>query len=137
MTEICRHREFMSNQVINLKQKAALINGHWSPRVVAEVDDSYVKIAKVKGEFTWHDHQEDEFFMVLEGQLTIQLKVNSKIESVVLKPGEIYVVPKGVMHNPVAEQECTLMLFEKKSTAHTGEVKADLTKAIDDQLKPL
>lgn len=127
----------MLNQVINLKQKAQLINDHWSPRVVGEVDDSYVKIAKVKGEFTWHDHQEDEFFMVIEGQLTIEMKVENKTESVVLNAGEFYVVPKGVMHNPIAVKECTLMLFEKKITAHTGVVQADMTKAIDEQLKPL
>lgn len=127
----------MSNKVINLKQKSKQITEHWSPRVVAEVDESYVKIAKVKGEFTWHDHQEDEFFMVLDGQLKIQLKKAGSIETVTLKPGEIYVVPKGVMHNPIADKECTLMLFEKKSTAHTGEVSADLTKDIEQQLKPL
>jgi len=123
----------MKNQVINLKAKAELITDHWSPRVVGEVDDSYVKIAKVKGEFTWHDHQEDEFFMVLDGELTIQMEG----ESVVLKQGEMYVVPKGVMHNPVAKKECTVMLFEKKSTLHTGAVQADLTKDINDQLKPI
>ena len=123
----------MKNQVINLKQKAALITEHWSPRVLGEVDDSYVKIAKVKGEFTWHDHQEDEFFLVLEGQLEIQMEGRS----VVLNTGEFFIVPKGVLHNPVAKKECTLLLFEKKSTAHTGEVTAAMTKAIDDQLKPL
>ena len=127
----------MSNEVINLKQKAQLITDHWSPRVIASVDDSYVKIAKVKGEFTWHDHLEDEFFMVLDGQLIIEIKKDDKTESVELKAGEVYVVPKGVMHNPVAEEECTLMLFEKKTTAHTGDVKADLTKDINTQLKPL
>jgi mannose-6-phosphate isomerase-like protein (cupin superfamily) len=127
----------MSNKVISLKQKAALITDHWSPRVIASVDDSYVKIAKVKGEFTWHDHLEDEFFMVIEGQLIIQLEEQNTMQSVTLNPGEIYVVPKGVMHNPVAKEECTLMLFEKKSTQHTGDVDAELTKKIDDQLKPL
>ncbi len=123
----------MKNQVVNLKEKAALITEHWSPRVVGEVDDSYIKLAKVKGSFTWHDHQEDEFFLVLEGQLTIQMKD----EEVTLNPGEFYVVPKGVQHNPVAETECTLLLFEKKTTLHTGEVQADLTKAVTDQLQPL
>lgn len=123
----------MKNQVINLSEKAAKITEHWSPRVVGEVDDSYVKIAKVKGEFTWHDHQEDEFFMVLAGQLTIQMEA----ATVTINPGEFYVVPKGVMHNPVAHEECTVMLFEKKSTLHTGDVQADLTKDISDQLQPL
>jgi len=127
----------MLNKVINLKQKAELITDHWSPRVIASVDDSYVKITKVKGEFIWHDHTEDEFFMVIAGQLTIQMEGMNKMESVVLNPGEIYVVPKGVMHNPVAEGECILMLFEKKTTAHTGDVEIDLSKDIADQLKPL
>ncbi len=127
----------MTERAINLKEKAELIKNHWSPRVIASVDDSYVKIAKVKGEFTWHDHAEDEFFMVIDGSLTIQIKIDDKQESVKLNQGEIYVVPKGMMHNPVAEDECTLLLFEKKTTAHTGEVKADLTKDIEQQLKPL
>ena len=127
----------MSEKAINLKQKAALITDHWSPRVIASVDDSYVKIAKIKGEFTWHDHTEDEFFMVIDGQLMIQMKQGNEIESVELNQGEVYVVPKGVLHNPVAKEECTLLLFEKKSTAHTGDVEADLTKGIEEQLKPL
>ena len=123
----------MKNQVINLKQKAKMITDYWSPRVVGEVDDCYVKLAKVKGEFTWHDHQEDEFFMVLDGQLVIQMEG----EDVTLNVGEMYVVPKGVMHNPVAAEECTVMVFEKKTTRHTGDVQAELTKDIADQLKPL
>ncbi len=123
----------MNNQVINLKDKAALITEHWSPRVVGEVDDSYIKIAKIKGEFTWHDHEEDELFLVIEGSVTIQMKTHQ----VVLNKGEFYVVPKGVLHNPVASEECTLMLFEKKSTLHTGDVNENLTKDIADQLKPL
>jgi mannose-6-phosphate isomerase-like protein (cupin superfamily) len=120
----------VKNQVIDLLEKAQNITEYWSPKVVGEVDDSYVKIAKVKGEFTWHDHEEDEFFMVLEGELTIAMKA----ESVTLKQGEIYVVPKGVLHKPVAEHECIIMLFEKKTTLHTGQVKSDLTKDISQQL---
>ncbi|MCB1582522.1 MAG: cupin domain-containing protein [Xanthomonadales bacterium] len=120
----------MKKQVINLLEKAQNITEYWSPKVVGEVDDSYVKIAKVKGVFTWHDHEEDEFFMVLEGQLTIEMKAGS----VTLNKGEIYVVPKGVMHKPVAETECIIMLFEKKTTLHTGKVKSELTKSIEDQL---
>ncbi len=123
----------MKNQKINLLEKAALLTEYWSPRVVGEVDDSFVKIAKVQGEFTWHDHQEDEFFLVLEGQLTIAMKD----QNVTLNPGEFYVVPKGVLHNPVAKEECTLLLFEKKSTQHTGDVEADLTKDLSAQLEPL
>ncbi len=123
----------MKNQKINLLEKAALLTEYWSPRVVGEVDDSFVKIDKVQGEFTWHDHQEDEFFLVLEGQLTIAMKD----QNVTLNPCEFYVVPKGVLHNPVAKEECTLLLFEKKSTQHTGDVEADLTKDLSAQLEPL
>jgi len=119
--------------VVNLNEKAALLTELWSPRVVGEVDDSYVKIAKVKGEFTWHDHQEDEFFLVLDGQLEIQMQDHT----VTLNAGEFYVVPKGVLHNPVARDTCTVMLFEKKTTAHTGEVKADMTRDLSEQLRPL
>ncbi len=120
----------MSNKVVNLQQQAQTIAEHWSPKVVAVVDDNYVKIAKVKGEFTWHDHEEDEFFMVLDGTLTIEMEH----ETVTLNQGEIYVVPKGVMHKPVADDECLIMLFEKKCTLHTGQVKTDLTKDISEQL---
>ena len=119
--------------VVNLREKAALLTELWSPRVVGEVDDSYVKIAKVKGEFTWHDHQEDEFFLVLDGQLDIQMKDHT----VSLNSGEFYVVPKGVMHNPVASGTCTLLLFEKKSTAHTGQVQEEMTRDLSEQLRPL
>jgi mannose-6-phosphate isomerase-like protein (cupin superfamily) len=119
--------------VVNLSEKAALLTELWSPRVVGEVDDCYVKIAKVKGEFTWHDHQEDEFFLVLDGQLEIQMQDHT----VTLNAGEFYVVPKGVLHNPVARDTCTVMLFEKKTTAHTGEVKADMTRDLSEQLRPL
>jgi mannose-6-phosphate isomerase-like protein (cupin superfamily) len=119
--------------VVNLSEKAALLTELWSPRVVGEVDDSYVKIAKVKGEFTWHDHQEDEFFLVLDGQLEIQLEGHT----VTLNTGEFYVVPKGVSHSPVARETCTVMLFEKKTTAHTGAVKADMTRDLSEQLRPL
>jgi mannose-6-phosphate isomerase-like protein (cupin superfamily) len=121
------------NQVINLQEKAALLTELWSPRVLGTVDDSYVKIARLQGEFTWHDHQEDEFFLVLDGALEIQMKDHS----VKLKAGEFYVVPKGVMHNPVARDGCTVLLFEKQTTAHTGQVDEALTRTLDDQLRPL
>ena len=121
----------MSKPVINPKAQAAALTEHWSPKVVGEVDESYVKVAKVKGEFTWHDHEEDEFFMVLDGALEIQMEGGS----VHLNTGDFYVVPKGVMHNPVAKEECTLLLFEKKTTLHTGQVKAAMTKSIEQQLQ--
>lgn len=115
---------------INLKDKAQSITEYWSPKVVAAVDDNYVKVAKVKGEFTWHDHEEDEFFMVLEGTLNIAMEN----ETVTLKRGEVYVVPKGVRHKPTATDECLIMLFEKQSTLHTGQTQSALTKDISEQL---
>jgi mannose-6-phosphate isomerase-like protein (cupin superfamily) len=117
--------------VIALRKAAADLSEYWSPRVVGEVDDSYVKVAKVKGTLTWHSHEhEDELFLVLRGQLRIEMEH----ESVVLREGEMFVVPKGTRHNPVAEEECHLLLFERKSTAHTGDVIMDKTRSIEEQL---
>jgi len=106
----------------------------WSPRVVAEVDDTYVKVARVHGTFGWHSHdQEDELFYVLKGRLRIELE-GASIE---LGEGELYVVPKGVRHNPVAVEECHIMLVERKSTLHTGDAVTDKTRSIADQLRPI
>jgi mannose-6-phosphate isomerase-like protein (cupin superfamily) len=118
-------------KVIALRAAAADLAEHWSPRVVGEVDDSYVKVAKVKGSLTWHSHdREDELFLVLKGRLRIEMEH----ESVELGEGEMFIVPKGVRHNPVAEQECHILLFERKSTAHTGDVVTEKTRTIEEQL---
>ena len=118
--------------VIALRKAAADLSQYWSPRVVGEVDDSYVKVTKVKGSLTWHSHEhEDELFLVLRGQLRIEMEH----ETVVLREGDMFVVPKGTRHNPVAEEECHLLLFERKSTAHTGDVVTDETRSIQDQLR--
>ena len=118
-------------KVIALRAAAADLAEHWSPRVVGEVDDSYVKVAKVKGSLAWHSHErEDELFLVLKGRLRIEMEH----ESVELVEGEMFIVPKGVRHNPVAEQECHILLFERKSTAHTGEVITEKTRTIEEQL---
>jgi mannose-6-phosphate isomerase-like protein (cupin superfamily) len=106
----------------------------WSPRVIAEVDDAYVKVAKVQGTFGWHAHSDgDELFMVLRGRLRIDMESGA----VELGEGEMFVVPKGVRHNPSAEQECHVMLIERKSTLHTGDVVNDKTRSIAEQLRPL
>ena len=111
---------------------AASLTEHWSPRVIAEVDDAYVKVAKVRGELAWHSHEgEDELFLVLRGRLRIEMEAGA----VELGPGELYVVPKGVRHNPVADEECLVLLIERKSTLHTGDVVTDKTRSITDQLK--
>ena len=118
-------------RVIALRKAAADLSQYWSPRVVGEVDDSYVKVAKVKGSLTWHSHEyEDELFLVLRGQLRIEMEH----ETVVLREGEMFVVPKGTRQNPVAEEERHLLLFERKSTAHTGDVVTDKTRSIEEQL---
>ena len=112
---------------------AASLEELWSPRVVAEVDDAYVKVARVQGTFGWHAHEhEDELFYVLAGQLTIEMESSS----VVLGEGDMYVVPRGVRHNPVAERECHIMLVERKSTLHTGNTVTDRTRSIEQQLRP-
>ena len=104
----------------------------WSPRVVAELDDSYVKVAKVQGTLAWHSHEhEDELFYILKGSLTIEMEDRV----VVLREGETFVVPKGVRHNPVAEQECHLMLIERKSTLHTGNEVTAKTRSLAEQLR--
>lgn len=106
----------------------------WSPRVIAEIDESYIKVAKVHGSLAWHNHEhEDEMFFVLKGHLKIEMK-DSLVE---LNAGEMYVVPKGVMHNPIADEECLLMLIEKKSTLHTGDTITEKTKSLDEQLRPI
>jgi quercetin dioxygenase-like cupin family protein len=107
----------------------------WSPRVIAELDDAYVKVAKVFGTFGWHAHaEEDELFHVLAGSLRIELEQQT---AVVLQPGDVFVVPKGVRHNPVAEAECLILLIEKKSTAHSGDQTFAHTRSLDEQRRPL
>ena len=117
--------------VIALREVAAKLSEYWSPRIVGEVDDAYVKVAKIKGSLTWHSHdREDELFLVLRGHLRIEMEH----ESVELREGDMFVVPKGVRHNPVAAEECHILLFERKSTAHTGDVVMDKTRSIEEQL---
>ena len=113
---------------------AANLAEFWSPRVVAELDDSYVKVAKLLGTLVWHSHEnEDELFYILKGSLAIEMEDRT----VVLKEGEAFVVPKGVRHNPVAEQECHVMLIERKSTLHTGNEVTDKTRSLAEQLRPI
>ena len=122
------------SEVVSPKQVAASLVEHWSPRVVAEVDDSYVKVAKVHGTLTWHSHEdEDELFFVLKGSLRIEMEDRS----VELGEGDAFVVPKGVRHNPVAEQECHLMLIERKTTLHTGAEVTEKTRSVAEQLRPV
>ncbi len=109
---------------INLVEKLGCFTDQWSPKVVADLNDSHVKLVKVQGEFVWHQHAaEDEMFLVLRGDLTIELRDGQ----VTLGPGELVVVPKGVEHRPVAREEVHLMLIEPKGILHTGDVVTDRT----------
>jgi mannose-6-phosphate isomerase-like protein (cupin superfamily) len=120
---------------INPLAEAGRLEELWSPRVLARVNDQYVKVAKVKGTLTWHTHaNEDELFYVLQGRLRLELEGDRAVE---LKPGEFYVVPKGVRHNPVAEEECLLLLVETVTTEHTGDVVMEKTRSIAEQLGSL
>jgi len=108
------------------------VTEHWSPKVVAQVNDQYVKVAKLLGNFTWHSHAaEDELFYVLRGRLRIEYQDRPAVE---LTAGSIHVVPRGVLHNPVAEDECWIVLIEPVTTKHTGELDTPFTKSIEQQL---
>ncbi len=121
------------NPVVSPKRIAAALTELWSPRVVGEIDDMYLKVAKVQGTFDWHSHEhEDELFFVLKGSLRIELEDGP----VDLAEGEIFIVPKGVRHNPVAREECHVLLIESKCTLHTGTVLTEKTRSIADQLRP-
>jgi mannose-6-phosphate isomerase-like protein (cupin superfamily) len=116
---------------VNLERAAAALSEHWSPKVVAQVGDQYVKVAKVLGEFVWHAHEgQDELFLILRGRLRMQLEDGDRV----LEAGDVFVVPAGVRHNPVAEEECWLALVEPKDTTHTGDVITDRTRSIEEQL---
>jgi mannose-6-phosphate isomerase-like protein (cupin superfamily) len=109
---------------VNLVEKFGLFDEYWSPKIVAELNGQYIKLAKLKGEFVWHRHEaEDEMFLVVGGRMVIQLRDRD----VVLEPGEFFVVPRGVEHKPVTEEEAHVILFEPKSTAHTGNVRSAKT----------
>jgi mannose-6-phosphate isomerase-like protein (cupin superfamily) len=121
-------------QAVSPLAVASALTEFWSPRVVAEVDDSYVKVAKVRGTLTWHSHDdEDELFFILKGKLRIEMEAGA----VELTEGQAYVVPKGVRHNPVADDECLVMLIERKSTLHTGSEVTAKTRSVAEQLRPV
>jgi mannose-6-phosphate isomerase-like protein (cupin superfamily) len=110
--------------VINLAQKFAAFDDYWSPKIAAEVNDAYIKVVKLKGEFVWHQHEhEDELFLVVKGSLLIKLRDRD----IRLREGEMVVIPKGVEHLPVAEEEVHVLLLEPKTTINTGEVRNERT----------
>jgi mannose-6-phosphate isomerase-like protein (cupin superfamily) len=113
---------------VNLKQKFSLFNDYWHPRIVGDLNDSFVKLAKLKGEFIWHLHEkEDELFMVIKGNLIIRFR-DHQVE---LNEGEFLVIPHGIEHLPVAEEEVHVLLLEPKSTVNTGNIENERTVSAD------
>jgi len=111
-------------KVVNFEDKFRQITEYWQPRIAGEVNDSYVKLAKLKGEFVWHHHEnEDELFLVVKGRLCIKLRDGD----LWLEAGEFVIIPKGVEHCPVAEEEVEVLLLEPKSTLNTGNVRNERT----------
>ena len=112
------------SEKVNLAEKFALVHEHWQPKIVATINDHDARIVKVQGEFVWHKHDEtDDFFLVLDGRLTIQLRDRD----VELGPGELFVVPRGVEHCPRADEEVSLLLIEPSGTVNTGDAGGPLT----------
>ena len=117
---------------VNLTHAFETLTDHWSPKVVGRVNDQYVKVAKLLGEFVWHKHdEEDELFQVVKGCLRLQVEGQPDI---VLNAGEFCVMPRGTLHNPIAEDECWIVLIETVTTHHTGNVETPRTKSIAAQV---
>ena len=113
---------------VNFQDKFSKFSEHWTPKVIAEMNDYQFKLAKVQGEFVWHNHSDtDEVFIVIEGCLKIEFAE----ETIELKAGEMYVVPKGVQHKPYSDEECKILLVEPKGVVNTGEAKGELTASND------
>jgi mannose-6-phosphate isomerase-like protein (cupin superfamily) len=118
----------MKLEVINVKEKFSLFTDRWSPKIIGEMNDSYVKIAKLQGEFVWHLHEnEDEMFLIIQGTLTIRLRDRD----LVVNEGEFVIIPRGVEHMPVAGEEVYLMMLELKTTVNTGNVESERTVESD------
>ena len=113
---------------VSLVEKFGLFSEHWSPKVAGELNDNYVKLAKIKGEFIWHKHElEDEMFFVVKGDLKIRVR-DPKEREISLSGGEFLIIPKGIEHMPVAKSEVWLMMVEPKTTVNTGDVEDDRTQ---------
>ena len=116
---------------VNLEEKFSLFSDHWSPKIVGELNDFHVKLAKIEGEFVWHHHEvEDELFLVIKGSLLMKMRD----KDVRVNEGEFIIIPHGVEHKPVAESECHIMLFEPKGTLNTGNVQDEKTAVDLDQI---
>ena len=114
----------MTYRAINLKEKLSTFSEQFAPKIIAQMNDVHFKLAKIEGEFIWHKHDEtDEVFIVVEGEMTIGFR-DGKVD---LKSGEMFVVPKGVDHKPIAQKECKIMLIEPAGTINTGDAGGELT----------
>lgn len=115
----------------HLVSEAEALTEFWSPRILGQINDQYLKVARVKGELTWHKHDnEDEMFLMLKGHLTIEYE-DHKVE---LDAGDAHIVPRNTLHNPVCDEECLIALIEPVTTQHTGDVVTDKTRSINEQL---
>jgi mannose-6-phosphate isomerase-like protein (cupin superfamily) len=127
---------------INLVQKLSLIEDYWNPRIVGELNGQYLKLVKFQGPFTWHHHHnEDEMFLVVNGRFRMEFReqqnepaTSTQTKQIWLEQGEFCIVPRGVEHRPVAEQECHVLLFEPASTLNTGNVQNEFTVPVLDRV---
>lgn len=116
---------------LNLRTAFDRVTDYWSPKVIGQVNNQYLKVAKLKGQFVWHAHDdEDELFHIVKGSLRIEFEDHVAT----LNEGDFLTVPKGVRHNPVADEECWVLLIETVTTKHTGDVDSPLTRSLDEQL---
>jgi mannose-6-phosphate isomerase-like protein (cupin superfamily) len=132
-TVYCLPLTFLMNK-INLRQKLSLINDHWNPRIIGELNGQHLKLVKFKGPFTWHHHEaEDEMFLVVKGSFRMEYRaandgaVPGEQQEEWLAEGEFIVVPRGIEHRPVADEECEVLLFEPATTLNTGNVQDEFT----------
>lgn len=121
----------MEMNKINLEEKLNLFSEHWSPKIVADLNDQEIKVVKIKGEFVWHHHDDtDEMFFVIKGKLIMKLRD----KDITLRPGEFIVIPKGIEHKPVCDEEVHLLLIEKNNTLNTGNVTDEKTAAVCERI---
>lgn len=115
-------------EIVNLAEKFARFQEYWSPKIAGEVNDSYVKLVKFKGEFVWHHHDaEDELFLVIKGVMRMKFRENGQERELKVHPGEFVIVPRGMEHMPIADEDVQVILLEPKSTLNTGNVRNERT----------
>lgn len=118
-----------SIRVVNFDEKFSSFNDYWSPRISGELNDNYVKLAKLKGEFMWHQHErEDEMFFIVRGTLRMGIRENGVERELTIRPGEYVIIPRGVEHLPIADEEVHVVLVEPKTTLNTGNVRNERTR---------